>query len=146
MEIKITYWWLWGIARCLVLWTLWRDALGEVGNGDLQDTSSRRRIFLDTFVWETISVAAKHLASSVLIEAVGNFIACLGRAAIEQSDLWNASAKCCQIVVNTALPSSILSYTHIHLRSHVEHSSMPVEEVTRLGHALVCIYTTFIGE
>lgn len=33
-------------------------------------------------------VPAKHLASSALIEAVGNFIACLGRAAaIEQSDL-----------------------------------------------------------
>lgn len=32
-------------------------------------------------------VPAKHLALSVLIEAVGNFIACLGCAAIEQSDL-----------------------------------------------------------
>lgn len=32
-------------------------------------------------------VPAKHLALSVLIEAVGNFIACLGWAAIEQSDL-----------------------------------------------------------
>lgn len=32
-------------------------------------------------------VPAKHLALSVLMEAVGNFIACLGCAAIEQSDL-----------------------------------------------------------
>lgn len=32
-------------------------------------------------------VPAKHLALSVLMKAVGNFIACLGCAAIEQSDL-----------------------------------------------------------
>lgn len=75
-----------------------------MANGDLRGirvggrvAKQRRRAYFWKHSFERQLVPAKHLASSVLIEAVGNFIACLERAAIEQSEVLSDRCQHCPL-------------------------------------------------